>query len=66
MYLRRLKDSLGGKEVQIYPLDQLKGAEDGIYLFLVRVTDTFPRRFPHLKFDQYVKYNITVCGQTGA
>ena len=52
MYLRRLKDSLGGREVQIYPLDQLKRAEEGIYLFLVRVTDTFPRWFLHLKFDQ--------------
>ena len=40
MYLHRLKDPLGGGEVRIYLLVPLEGAELGIYLFLVRVTDT--------------------------
>ena len=39
MYLHRLKDPLEGGEVQIYLLDQWKGAEIGIYSFLVRVAD---------------------------
>ena len=40
MYFHRLKDSLEGEEVQIYQLNLLTGAEVGIYLFLVHVTDT--------------------------
>ena len=59
----RLKDPLEGGEVQIYLLDRLKGAEVGIYPFLVCVMDIytiFPRLFPYLKFDQYVSVQLCV------